>query len=532
MTHSTDKQEWWRTGVVYQVYPRSFQDSDGDGVGDLKGIEQRLDYLVWLGVDAVWISPFQPSPMKDFGYDVSDYCGVDPLFGTLEGFDRLLATAHAKGLRVLIDFVPNHTSNQHPWFLESRSDRTNPKRDWYIWRDPEAGWEPPNNWLSVFGGSAWTLDPHTQQYYLHSFLLEQPDLNWRNPEVEHAMFDVLRFWLDRGVDGFRMDVLWYLVKDAEFRDNPPNPAFDPERDPPHLTLDPLYSSDQPETLAIVKRMRALLESYPGERVMVAETYLPIRRLAAYYGDKLDAAQLPFNFKLIQTPWNARAVADVVTRYEAALPQGAQPNWVLGNHDNPRVASRFGERRARAAAVLLLTLRGTPTLYYGDELGMTDALIPSDAVRDPRAASQPGHGRDPERTPMRWTRAPNAGFSTGKPWLPIGDHVGRVNVEAERDDPGAMLTLHRKLLALRRATPALHSGGLRLLGDDDAVFVYAREAEGQRFVVAVNFASEPRRFEPSEAVHGTVRLSTDPARGGQPVSGPLDLGPDEAVVIEA
>jgi alpha-glucosidase len=524
--------EWWRSGVVYQVYPRSFQDSNGDGVGDLKGIEQRLDYLVWLGVDAVWISPFQPSPMKDFGYDVSDYCGVDPLFGTLKDFDRLLATAHAKGLRVLIDFVPNHTSSQHPWFLESRASVNNPKRDWYIWRDPKPGWEPPTNWLSVFGGSAWTVDPVTQQYYLHSFLPEQPDLNWRNPDVEHAMFDVLRFWLDRGVDGFRMDVLWYLVKDEAFRDNPSNAAFDPGRDPPHLTLDPAYSSDRPETLEIVKRMRRLLDSYPGDRVMVAETYLPIARLAAYYGDKLDAAQLPFNFKLLQTPWNARAVADVVARYEAALPQGAQPNWVLGNHDNARVASRLGARRARAAAVLLLTLRGTPTLYYGDELGMTDTAISPPAVRDPREKTQPGHGRDPERTPMRWTGESKAGFTTGEPWLPIGGEIARVNVEAERDDPQSMLSLHRRLLALRRAAPALNQGSMRVLGVEGEAFAYVREAEGRRFIIAVNFAGEPQKFTGVEAAGGTVVLSTSPGREGQPVSGAVDLGPDEAVVVEA
>ena len=330
--------------------------------------------------------------------------------------------------------MPNHTSDQHRWFVGSRASRVSPKRDWYLWRDPKFGGEAPNNWLSVFGGSAWTYDAASGQSYLHSFLPEQPDLNWRNPEVEAAMTDVLRFWLDRGVDGFRMDVLWYLIKDDAFRDNPPNPVFDAGRDPPHTVLDPKFNADRPETLAIVKRMRALLDSYPGERVMVAETYLPIKRLAAWYGDKLDAAQLPFNFKLIQTPWTARDVGDIVERYEAALPKGAQPNWVLGNHDNPRVASRLGERRARAAAVLLLTLRGTPTLYYGDELGMTDAAIAPHELRDPREKTQPGHGRDPERTPMRWTAEPKAGFTTGDPWLPIGAEVGRINVAAERNDP--------------------------------------------------------------------------------------------------
>jgi alpha-glucosidase len=520
--------EWWRTGVVYQVYPRSFQDSNGDGIGDLKGIEQRLDYLVWLGVDAAWISPFYPSPMKDFGYDVADYTGVDPIFGTLEDFDRLLASAHAKGLRVLIDFVPNHTSDQHPWFLGSRSSRDNPKRDWYLWRDPKPGREPPTNWLSVFGGPAWTYDEATGQSYLHSFLAEQPDLNWRNPEVEQAMFESLRFWLDRGVDGFRMDVLWYLIKDDQFRDNPPNPAFDPATSPPHMTLDPVHNADRPETLEIVRRMRRLMDGYGGERVIVAETYLPIRRLVAYYGADLDAAQLPFNFKLIQTPWEAREVEAIVSRYEAALPAGAQPNWVLGNHDNPRVASRIGPKQARAAMLLLLTLRGTPTLYYGDELGLTDVEIPPDRVQDPREKTQPGHGRDPERTPMPWSRQASGGFSTGEPWLPLGADWAAVNVAGEADDPASMLSLTRALLALRRAEPALHSGDWESLGVQGEVFAYARNRAERRFVVAVNFGRAGGVFE--RLPTGRLILSSDPGRDLGPADGTLSLAAHEAVVI--
>jgi alpha-glucosidase len=522
--------EWWRTGVVYQVYPRSFQDTNGDGIGDLAGIEQRLDYLAWLGVDAIWISPFQPSPMKDFGYDVSDYCGVDPIFGALADFDRLLAAAHERGLRVLIDYVPNHTSDEHPWFLEARSSRDNPKRDWYVWRDPKPGREAPNNWLSVFGGPAWSFEDRTGQFYLHSFLPEQPDLNWRNPDVEQAMFDILRFWLDRGVDGFRMDVLWFLIKDDQFRDNPHNPNFRARTDPPHTILDPVYSADRPETLQIVKRMRALMDGYVGERVMVAETYLPIKRLVAYYGEAGDGAHLPFNFKLIQTEWSADAVADVISRYEAALPTWAQPNWVLGNHDNPRVATRIGREAARAAAVLLLTLRGTPTLYYGDELGMIDQEIGSGEVRDPREKTQPGHGRDPERTPMRWDGSAKAGFTSGDPWLPVGVEVERVNVAAERDDPASMLSLHRRLLALRRAEPALHAGGFELLGTRNDVLAYAREADGRRFVVLVNFAREARSWTLVEA--GTLALSTDPNRPDGRLDGEVMLGPWEAVLIAA
>ena len=519
--------EWWRTGVVYQVYPRSIQDSNGDGIGDLKGIEQRLDYLVWLGVDAIWISPFYPSPMADFGYDVADYCGVDPIFGTLQDFDSLLAAAHAKGLKVLIDFVPNHTSDQHPWFLESRASRSTPKRDWYLWRDRKPHGEAPTNRLSVYEGSAWAYDETTRQSYLHSFLPEQPDLNWRNPQVEQAMFDVLRFWLDRGVDGFRMDVLWYLIKDDEWRDNPPNPEFDPARSPPHMTLDPVYSADRPETLEIVKRMRRLLDGYPGDRVMVGETYLPIKRLAAYYGDRGDGAHLPFNFKLIQAEWNATEIDALVRRYEAALPDGAQPNWVLGNHDNPRVASRIGPARARAAMVLLLTLRGTPTLYYGDELGLTDVEIPTERVQDPREKTQPGHGRDPERTPMPWSAELNAGFSPGEPWLPLNPDWPKRNVEAERADPDSLLNLTRALLALRRTEPALHSGAWRPLNTEGEVLAYLREDASSRWAIAINFSGVAVRFTPPAA--GLLELSTR-SRQARVDGDHLDLGPHEAVVL--
>ncbi len=294
---------WWRRGTIYEIYPRSFQDSNGDGVGDLAGIEQRLDHLVSLGVDALWIAPFFPSPMADFGYDVADYCAVDPLFGTMAEFDSLLAAAHGRGLRVLTDFVLNHTSEAHPWFAESRASRGDPRRDWYIWRDPAADGGPPNNWLSIFGGSAWRLDDATGQYFLHSFLDCQPDLNWRNPAVEAAMFDVLRFWMDRGVDGFRLDALWMIAKDADFRDNPPDPTWH-EGMIPYLVNRPVYSGDRPEALDICRRMRALADSYAGDRVLIGETYLPIKRLVTYYGEHGDGLHLPFNFKLIQTPWDA------------------------------------------------------------------------------------------------------------------------------------------------------------------------------------------------------------------------------------
>ena len=325
--------------MIYQIYPRSFQDTDGDGVGDLKGIELRLDYLVGLGVDAIWISPIFTSPMVDFGYDVADYCAVDPLFGTLEDFNRLLCSAHARGLKIILDFVPNHSSDQHPWFLESRASRNNPKRDWFLWRDPASGGGPPNNWISDFGGPAWTWDKATGQYYYHAFLKEQPDLNWRNPQLRRAMYDVLRFWLDRGVDGFRVDVLWHLIKAADFRDNPINPSYHPSMGEMHRVLQ-LNSTDQPEVHEIAREMRQLADEY-GERLLIGEIYLPVERLMDYYGNNLEELHLPFNFQLIDATWNARDLVSLIARYEGALPAGGWPNWVLSNHDRSRIAARVG-----------------------------------------------------------------------------------------------------------------------------------------------------------------------------------------------
>jgi alpha-glucosidase len=351
---------WWQTGILYQVYPRSFQDSNGDGVGDLAGIVARLPYLVELGVDAIWLSPIFTSPMADFGYDIADYTAIDPLFGTLADFDALVARAHALGLKVLLDFVPNHTSDRHPWFAQSRAACESDKRDWYIWRDPAPGGGPPNNWLSEFGGSAWEYDAASGQYYYHAFLRQQPDLNWRNPLVRQAMHEVMRFWLNRGVDGFRVDVIWHLIKDEGFRDNPANPDYRAS-EPPYRSLLPVYSADRPEAHEVIRGLRAVIDEY-ADRVLIGEIYLPVEKLAAYYGADLSEAHLPFNFSLIETPWRADAVASLIDRYEISLPPGAWPNWVLGNHDRPRLASRVGAEQARVAAMLLLTLRGTPTLY--------------------------------------------------------------------------------------------------------------------------------------------------------------------------
>ena len=518
---------WWQRGIIYQVYPRSFQDSDGDGVGDLPGITSRLDHVVTLGADAIWLSPIQPSPMADFGYDVADYCDVDPLFGTLEDFDRLLAECHARGLRLILDFVPNHTSERHPWFVESRQSRDNPKRDWYIWRPPGPDGGPPNNWLSRFGGGAWEWDTATGEYYLHSFLKEQPDLNWRNPEVRAAMMDVLRFWLDRGVDGFRIDVIWLLVKDDEFRDNPANPAWKPG-DPPHDRFADLYTADRPEVQDIVAEMRAVLDDY-GDRVLIGEIYLPVDRLVSYYGRDLRGAQLPFNFQLIAAPWNAGAIVDIVTKYEAALPPGAWPNWVLGNHDRPRVASRVGAAQARIAAMLLLTLRGTPTLYYGDEIGMTDGRIPAERVQDPAEKQQPelGLGRDPERTPMQWDGSAAAGFTTGRPWLPIGPEAASVNVAAASHDPRSILTLNWSLIALRRRHAALAVGRLERVSAEGEVLSFLRIHGSERILVLLNMGAEPRDV-PVTAVR--MLLSTHLDRPPEDVVGSLALRPAEGVVL--
>ncbi|HEV2149722.1 MAG TPA: alpha-amylase family glycosyl hydrolase [Longimicrobiaceae bacterium] len=524
---------WWQRGIVYQVYPRSFQDSDGDGVGDLPGITSRLDYLRWLGVDAVWISPIYPSPMADFGYDVSDYCGIHPMFGTMADFDRLVEEAHARGLKVILDFVPNHSSDQHPWFAESRRSRDNPKRDWYIWRDPAPDGGPPNNWLSNFGGPAWTFDEATGQYYYHAFLKEQPDLNWRNPQVVRAMLEVLRFWLERGVDGFRVDVIWHLIKDPEFRDNPPDPTWTPDQRPYDALLK-VHSTDQPEVHDVIGEMRRLFDEY-HERVLIGEIYLPVERLVRYYGEDMSGVHLPFNFQLILARWDARHLAGLIDEYEAALPEGGWPNWVLGNHDQHRIASRVGAAQARVAAMLLLTLRGTPTLYYGDEIGMHDVEIPPDRVQDPFEKNVPGKGlgRDPERTPMQWDAGPNAGFTTGDPWLPIAEDHRVVNVEAERDAPRSTLSLYRRLIDLRRGEPALEVGRFEPVAADGDVLAYirrARRGEGD-FLVALNLGSRPHVLgRPADAQAGVVAVSTHLDREGERVRGDVELRPDEGVVI--
>jgi alpha-glucosidase len=519
---------WWQSAVLYQVYPRSFQDTNGDGVGDLSGIAARLPHLAELGVDALWLSPIFASPMADFGYDISDYTAIDPVFGSMRDFDALLTAAHALGLKVLLDFVPNHTSDQHPWFVESRRSGENPKRDWYIWGDGAPGGGPPNNWLSEFGGPAWAFDAQSGQYYYHAFLKAQPDLNWRNEEVRAAMHDIMRFWLRRGVDGFRVDVIWHLIKDDAFRDNPPDPDFR-DGQMPYRRLLPIYSTDRPEVHDVIRGMRGVIEEFAG-RVLIGEIYLPVERLAAYYGHDLTGAHLPFNFSLLATPWQPSAIADLVERYEAALPLGAWPNWVLGNHDRPRLASRLGVDQTRTAAMLLLTLRGTPTLYYGDEIGMRQVPIASAQVRDPWEKNLPGFGlgRDGCRTPMQWDATPQAGFSAGQPWLPLPQNFAAHTVARERSNPNSLYNLYRRLIAVRRGNAALTGGIYRTVAANDDLLAYMREADGDRVLMVLNFGGGPAEFPLERA--GKVLVSASSSRDGERIVGSITLAGHEGAVI--
>ncbi len=518
---------WWQSGVVYQIYPRSFQDSNGDGIGDLPGISQRIDYLADLGIDAIWLSPVYPSPMADFGYDVANYVDIDAVFGTLADLDALVKTAHQRGLKVIMDLVPNHTSDQHPWFLESRASRDNPKRDWYVWRDPKPDGSVPTNWLSEFGGPSWTLDPITGQYYYHAYLAAQPDLNWRNREVVAAMDDVLRFWFDRGVDGFRLDTIHHLIEDADFRDNPPNPDFKPG-DPPTKALQRLYTNDRPETQTVLARFRQIADEY-DDRALIGEAYIPLEALMAYYGHAGSGLHLPFNFQLLSTPWTPQDIAELIQRYEALLPPGAWPNWVLGNHDRQRLISRIGETQAPLAAMLLLSLRGTPTIYYGEEIGMSDVPIPPELVQDPWEKQVPGHGlgRDPARTPMAWSPERKSGFTHGIPWLPLGDDALARNVATQKADPQSLWSLYRDLLHLRRTEPALAVGDCVAIQAERSVLRYERHHAGRRFSVILNFGDEVTDVS---APGGDMIYSTASRNGRRTVTDRVRLLAHEGVLV--
>ncbi len=455
------------------------------------------------------------------------------MLGTMEDFDKLLAACHERGIKLLLDYVPNHTSDQHPWFVESRSSRNNPKRNWYIWEDPSRDGKAPNNWLSVFGGRAWEWDENTKQYYCHSFLKEQPDLNWRNPEVQEAMLDVMRFWLGKGVDGFRVDALWHVIKDEQLRDNPLDPEYVEGEMSPYSRLVPTYSGGQPELHEIVALMRRVTQEFP-ERVLVGEMYLPVEELVRYYGRESDSGiHLPYNFQLIVLPWRAMDIFAGVNAYEASLPSFAWPNWVLGNHDKPRVASRVGPDQVKIAALLLLTLRGTPTMYYGDEIGMEDVNVPADEIRDPVAKAFPGVrlGRDPERTPMQWNAEPNAGFSASEPWLPVAADYEQTNVEKLKQDKDSLLAFYRRLLELRQKEPALQIGHYLPAGQKRNVFAFVREHGETTLLIAVNLGGTRARLAVPRHMDVTaeVILGTDPARVGGKIKEYIQLGPDEGII---
>ena len=531
--------DWWKRGVIYQIYPRSFADSNGDGIGDLPGIIGRLDYLADLGVDAIWLSPIHSSPMADFGYDVSDYCEIDPVFGTLADFDSLVGEARRRGIRVVMDLVLNHTSVRHPWFLESRSSRDNPKRDWYIWRDGSGG-GPPNNWQASFGGGAWEWDERTGQYYLHSFMREQPDVNWRNPEQKEAMLAAVRFWLDRGVAGFRLDVINWLVKDELYRSNPfglgPTPRpYDLQR---HL-----YDRNRPETHAIARELRALMDSSEG-RMLVGEVYAeppgdPV--LSASYLRPGDELHLAFDFSLLFSKWSAARFYRSIARWMEALPPGGWPCHVLSNHDQPRSASRLArgsraeaDARARVAAVLLLTLRGTPFLYYGEELGMRDGRIRRSEIVDPigRRYWPLNRGRDAERTPMPWSDGESAGFTSGRPWLPVDPEHREINVERQARDAASLLNFYKRLIVLRRERRALTAGEwIPAVAGKGEVIAYYRVAGDERILVALNFARSLRKLPVERPEDWRVLCSTHRGAGETQSGLALSLGPYEATIWE-
>ena len=520
---------WWRTGVLYQVYPRSFADSDGDGVGDLNGIIDHLDHLEWLGVDGLWLGPVTVSPNADWGYDVADYLEVAPELGTQGDLDRLIAEAGNRGIRILLDLVPNHTSEQHPWFVDARIARTAVHRNWYVWADPHADGSRPNNWVSSFGGPAWTFDEGSGQYYLHNHLDEQPDLNWWEEDVRLAFDDIFRRWLDRGVAGFRIDVCNGIIKDALLRDNPPAEDTDP-LDVQIFGQRPVYNSNRPEVHEVIRRWRRLVEDRP-DVVLLGETPVPTAtELAAYYGDGNDELHLAFNFPFLTAPLEAEAMGEVVEATEAALPTGAWPVWTGSNHDLGRLATRWAgddPARARVALLVLLCLRGTPVLYQGDELGLPDVDVPHEKMRDPLGVRYwPAYaGRDGARTPMPWRNAPGGGFTDAgvEPWLPFGDLAG-YNVEEQRTDPDSTLHLVRDLIALRREEPDLFSGGYRTLDATPGGWAW-RRGDGVSVLAALSDDGATL-----EGVTGTVVAATDRRRRGERIDGVVRVGPWEAVVV--
>jgi alpha-glucosidase len=518
----------------------SFRDGNGDGIGDIPGLTASLDYLQDLGVGAVWLSPCFKSPMLDQGFDISDYHQIEPLFGNLEEFKELVAQAHSRKIRIIADYVPNHTSDQHPWFVESRSSRTNDKRDWYVWKDAGPGGSTPNNWTSEAGGSVWQWDDATEQYYLHSHLPEQPDLNWRNPDVQAALLDVLRHWLDRGVDGFRIDVAHMLMKDPQFRDNPVRPvAVDNVYDAQHPDFagqEHLYDRMHPDVHTVLQRIRSTIDEY-DDKVLIGEIEaMDWPQWATYFGAELDEIHLPFAFRLIETPWESNALATELEALYAAVPDGGWPILALGNHDRPRLADRVGPAQVRNAAVMLMTLRGTPIVFYGDEIGMQNQDVARERQRDYFGLTDRGVSRDPIRTPMPWDHSTNAGFSAAaedKLWLPINVDAERINVEAQLGQPDSLLNLYRALTRLRAASPALRRGDFRLertlLTDNPGCLVYRRYTDDEHKLIVLNLTAHPHKVTLPTAC--SIVISTHLRHDVDSWSNTFDIRGAEGVILE-
>ncbi|MDA9399045.1 alpha-amylase family glycosyl hydrolase [Bradyrhizobium sp. CCBAU 45389] len=525
---SRDPDSWWKSAVIYEIALVSFQDSNGDGKGDLPGLLSRIEYLKWLGIGAVWLTPFYKSPFRDFGYDISDCCAVDPAFGSLDDVDHLIAKLHDADIRLILDLVPNHTSSEHAWFAESQRSRDNAKADWYIWADPSQTGGPPNNWLSRFGGSAWEWCEARGQYYYHSFLVEQPDLNWRNADVRAAIADVMRFWLDRGIDGFRVDASAVLIKDVLLRDNPSNP--DNKNKPPPQRLTPVFTDDRPETMRCIEFIREVLDDY-DDRLLCGEVQGKIDRIGHFYGTERPRLHLPLNFALLDSHWDALSLQATIDSYLNALPQGAWPVWVIGGHDKQRIASKVGPDQMRVLAMFLMTLKGTPFFYMGDEIGRERVTIPSDRIHDPFEKLVKGFGlcRDPERAPMRWDASCMGGFTSGDPWLPL-EAGGTPNVDQQRHDEHSVLQLFRRLLALRRTDTRLQHGDYQAIRSRNDVLAFRRVLDQSELMIALNISAEPRKWEWEG--FGKVLMSTHLDRPAEALPHTsLLLRGNEGVIIE-
>lgn len=541
---SNTVRRWAEGAIVYQIYPRSFYDSNADGVGDIKGVTQKLDYLKSLGVNAIWLSPFYPSPMADFGYDVADYCDVDPIFGTLSDMDELIKKAHAQDIKIMVDLVPNHSSDEHEWFRQSRQSKENQYSDWYIWKDPKGHDKdgnpiPPNNWVEVLtGGPAWEWEPSRQQFYLHSFDVRQPDLNWGNPHVREAIKDAMRFWLDKGVDGFRVDAVHFMAKDPLYRNEPKNPDYVEGKDIKYSALQHPNNHGWPQLYAYLSEMASVLkeEKYQDSpRFMITEAYPethePVEEYLEFYQGMDPEVAAPFNFEGLGLPWKAESWHNFLSSFHKTLDEFSGQcvaSYAFGNHDQPRIVTRMGEAAARSAAVLLMTLPGMAFIYNGEEIGMKNGEIPADMVQDPGARG--GSGRDPERTPLQWTPNKNAGFTKAEnTWLPVADNYKTCNIETESKDPDSFLSLYRNLGNLRNTNNSIKYGSFKALGlVNKQVLVYEREYEGKKHTILVNFTKDPCKVEGN---FSKLVLSSNPKSQVKSGIKTLELQPNEAVIFE-